>query len=346
MRPIKLMLTACGCPGASTLIRMLKNNGEREVEIVGVDADPQAIGRFLCDSFYKVPMAESEDYIPFMLDLVERVHPDVLFPESSLEVYPIALHKQRFEDLGAAVLVSDAESIRVANNKFSMYETLRTDTDLELPEYRYPKDLDGFVAAVKELGYPERSVCFKPHVAKGSRGFRILDASIDRRDLLLNYKPNSRYMPLEEFIEIFDANEAFPDLLVTEYLEGMEHTADALGFDGDMMLCTVKTVEEARWGVIVKGELVHRPDLVEQTRQIMASTGLSYNVNVQFIGDKLIEINPRVSTFIYQDDLIAPYLAVKLALGELSPDEVRAYSSRIAYGRRMVRYMDQEFWQP
>ena len=39
MRKIKVLLTACGCPGASTLIRMLKNNGEREVEIIGTDMD-------------------------------------------------------------------------------------------------------------------------------------------------------------------------------------------------------------------------------------------------------------------------------------------------------------------
>jgi hypothetical protein len=106
----------------------------------------------------------------------------------------------------------------------------------------------------------------------------------------------------------------------------------------------VKTVEQARWGVIVRGELVRRPDLVAQTREILRVIPLSYNVNLQFIGEKLIEINPRVSTFIYQEYLIAPYLAIKLALGELDAEGVRAYQAHIAYGRRMVRYMDQVFY--
>jgi len=44
---LKIILTACGCPGASTLIRMLRNNSERNTEIVGVDADAQAIGTML-----------------------------------------------------------------------------------------------------------------------------------------------------------------------------------------------------------------------------------------------------------------------------------------------------------
>ena len=346
MRPIRLLLTACGCPGASTLIRMLKNNGEREIEIIGVDADDQAVGRFLADSFHQVPLGESSDYIPHMLELVERVRPDVLFPESSLEVYPIALHKKDFEEMGTAVVVSDPDAIALSSNKYLMYEALKRETDLELPEYRYPRDLDEFVTAAHELGYPANAVTFKPHVGKGSRGFRIIDAEVDRRDMLLNHKPNNRYMSLEEFIEIFGEDQDFPDLILNKNLVGMEYTTDPLAFEGELLLCTAKTVEEARWGVIVKGELVDRPQLVEQTRKVLNTIKLSYNVNIQFIEDSLIEINPRVSSFIYQDDLIAPYLAVKLALGELQPDEVVDYSREIAYGTRMVRYMDQVFWSP
>jgi len=346
MKPIKVLLTACGCPGASTLIRMLKENGEREVEIIGVDADDQAIGRFLADRFFRVPLASSPEYIPHMLELVGQVQPDVLLPESSTEVYPLAVHKEEFEDLGVAVLVSDPEAIATASNKYEMYEILRSKTDLPLPRYRYPRNLDEFVSTAEELGYPERAVCFKPHVGKGSRGFRILDPRIDRKDLLLNYKPNSRYMSLNEFVEIFREDPDFPDFIVMEYLEGTEYTTDPIALDGEMLLSTTKTVEAARWGVIVKGQLVDAPELVEQTREILKAIPLSYNVNIQFIGDRLIEINPRVSSFIYQDDLIAPYVAIKLALGEITPDDVRRLQSRITYGRRMVRYMDQVFWTP
>ncbi len=53
--PLKLVLTAAGCPGASTLIRMLKANGEREIHIHGVDMRADAVGRFLCDGFSLVP---------------------------------------------------------------------------------------------------------------------------------------------------------------------------------------------------------------------------------------------------------------------------------------------------
>ncbi len=342
---IKVLVTACGCPGASTLLKMLRQNGERDVALVGVDMDHEAIGRFIVDTFYTVPAAANEAaYVERMLDIVERERPDVLYPESSFEVPVLAKHRDAFEALGTRVAVSSPESIALANNKYKMYEALRAETELSLPAYRWPKTLEDFVSAAHELGYPEQAVCFKPHVAKGSRGFRIMDAAISRRDLLMNYKPNSRYMSLDEFVTIFKDEPDLPDFLVMEFVEGQEMTTDCLCLEGEALLTTVKTVEQARWGVIVRGELIRRPDLLEQTEEILRVIPLSYNVNLQFIGEKLIEINPRVSSFIYQDDMIPPYLAVKLALGELDKAGVRAYQDQVAYGRRMVRYMDQVFY--
>ena len=347
MRPIKILLTACGCPGASTLIRMLHQNGERDLQIVGVDMDHEAIGRFLVERFYTVPPAAAgEAYIERMLTLVRQERPDVLFPESSLEVPVLSRYTEEFEALGTRVLVSSPESIDLANDKFQMYQVLKCETDIPLPEYRWPQSLEEFIDQAYQLGYPDRPVCFKPHVGKGSRGFRIIDAKIDRRDQLLNKKPNSRYMSLEEFQTIFRDDQDFPRLLLMEYIPEDEMTADSLCLEGRELLTSIKSVEQARWGVIVRGELLDRPDLIAYSRAILRAIPLSYCVNLQFRGEKLIEINPRVSSFIYQPDLIQPYLAVKLVLGEISEAELRAKQSEIAIGRRMIRYMDQIFWQP
>ncbi|HEY7258403.1 MAG TPA: hypothetical protein VH459_05000, partial [Gaiellales bacterium] len=56
---------------------------------------------------------------------------------------------------------------------------------------------------------------------------------------------------------------------------------------------------------------------------------------------RLLEINPRISTIVYQDDFNMPYLAVKHAMGELSEDEVSAQQSRVRTTRRAIRYYDQ-----
>ena len=343
--PIKIILTACGCPGASTLIKRLKGNGERKLTIIGTDMNEEAIGRFLCDGFYEVPSGTSDEYIPALLDIVKKEKPALVFPESSNEVLALAQTREKFESIGTKVVVSSPEAIQASSNKYLMYETVRKSGKVDLPKYFSASNLDDFVTAAERLGYPESPVVFKPHFGKGSRGVRIIDPMADRKRQLMDEKPTSKYMSFDEFTEIFkDVEDAgFPDFLLMEYLEGMEKTADTLAMEGRALLTTIKTVEKARWGVIVEGELVRDDYLVEQTKHILNSIPLSYCVNVQFIAGMLVEINPRVSTFIYQQNLIAPYLAIKLALGELSEEDVTIYNDRIDYGRRMIRYMDQTF---
>lgn len=343
LKKIKLLLTATGAPGCSTLIRKLKNNGERDIEIIATDANDEVIGTFWADKFYQVPPADSPEYISAILNIIKHEKPDVFLPVSSAEVLPVSKNKSLFEEQGTRVMVSSAESIETAINKYKLSLLLKEHL-IPVPEFYYPQNLDDFIKMVKELGYPEKRVCFKPHIGKGSRGFRILDETISRKDLLLKYKPESRYMSLREFIEIFENEEDFPDLLLMEVVDGAEYDAMCLCFEGNALLTTVKSREQSRWGIITLGELVNTPEIVELVQQIVSTVQLSYNISLQFIGNKLIEINPRVSTFIYQPDLNEPYLAVKLCLEEISQQEIQSYQTSIRYGRRMLRYMDQIFW--
>ena len=62
------------------------------------------------------------------------------------------------------------------------------------------------------------------------------------------------------------------------------------------------------------------------------------------MGDFVIEVNPRISTVVYQEDLNLPYLGVKHALGELSDNDLAEYQSRIRPSRRALRYFDQLEW--
>jgi hypothetical protein len=64
-------------------------------------------------------------------------------------------------------------------------------------------------------------------------------------------------------------------------------------------------------------------------------------VNVQFVGHCLLEINPRISTIVYQEDLNLPWLGVRFALGDIGQEELAALASRARPTRRAIRYHDQ-----
>lgn len=341
-----IAITGAGAPQSPTLIRHLKGNNEKSVRIVALDMDKEASGGFFADAFHQILPAGDPGYAEVLLDVLRRESPDAILNVSGADVREIAPLAPEIEKMGVVCIGSSAEGVALADNKYELYKIVDGLQDVEAPDYRVPQSLDAFVAACHEMGYPDRDLCFKPFVGKGSRGFRILTERYSRRDLLLEHKPTARYMSLNEFVSIFSESDSFPDLLLMEVADGEEIDAMTIAYKGEALLTTCKTRESHRWGVIDRGELVERPLVEKAIAALVAALPLGFNISLQFIGTKLIEINPRTSTFIYQDELNEPWLAVKLALGLISPDEVRACRRNIRMGRRMVRYMDQIFYEP
>jgi carbamoyl-phosphate synthase large subunit len=342
LRPLKVVLTAAGCPGASTLIRTLKENGERHIWIHGVDMRPDAIGRFLCDGFGLVPSGGAPEFIPALLDVVRRERPDVLLVQSSYEVEAVARARAEFERLGAAVLVGNPESIAAANDKAAMHAALQG-TPVQQPRLLLPDSAEDFVAGARELGYPDRAVCFKPPSGKGSRGFHIV-ATVGRSGVLERRGGGGPVLTLEEAAEEITADDGFPRVLLMEYIDAPEFVVDALVDDGEIVLYQAKTREAVKAGLAMAFQTVDKPELIAASRHICRTLGLDQFVSIQFMGEHLIEVNPRVSTFVYQEDFILPYLGIKYALGELDAGGVALAQSRVRTSRHSIRYYDQVFW--
>jgi hypothetical protein len=84
--------------------------------------------------------------------------------------------------------------------------------------------------------------------------------------------------------------------------------------------------------------------LMEIANRIARELAIEWFFNIQLVGDRVIEINPRISTVVYQEDLNLPWLGIKRALGEISDDELEAMRTRIRPGRTALRYFDQVEW--
>jgi hypothetical protein len=85
-------------------------------------------------------------------------------------------------------------------------------------------------------------------------------------------------------------------------------------------------------------------ELMEIAERIVEELGIEWFFNIQLVGDRVIEINPRISTIVYQEDLNLPWLGVKRALGEISDAELAALRSRVRRGRTALRFFDQVEW--
>jgi carbamoyl-phosphate synthase large subunit len=197
--------------------------------------------------------------------------------------------------------------------------------------------------AARELGYPDRPVCFKPVFSSGSRGFRILDPTVDRARQLLEERPGSVAMRLEEAVELLP-NDGGPELLVMELAQGGERTIDGIADGTRVVLGHPKTRESMRAGLAMYFVTLDDAELMRIANAIVSELGIEWFFNIQLVGDHVIEINPRISTIVHQEDFNLPYLAVKRALGEITDDELAALSARVRPGRTALRYFDQVEW--
>jgi len=331
-----ILLSAAGAPGAARLIKSLQDNGERRARVVGTDMNPNSIGAHLCDAFHVVPAGDDPSYPDAVLELVEREDVDVVLPQSSFDLDALSVRRDEFP---VPVLVSSPETVFRSNDKAETYAFLQR---IGVPTVEYRRVAGGkqVEAAARELGYPDRPVCFKPVFSSGSRGFRILDPTVDRAHQLLHERPGSVAMRLEEAVELLP-DEGGTELLVMELATGGERTIDGLADGERVVLGHPKTREAMRAGLAMYFVTLEDPALMETADKIVRELHIEWFFNIQLVGDYVIEINPRISTIVYQEDLNLPWLGVKRALGEISDEELASLSSRIRPGRTALRYFDQ-----
>jgi carbamoyl-phosphate synthase large subunit len=340
VKPITVLLTAAGVPGSPALIRALRENGEREVRLVGTDMSELAIGRHFCDSFHLVPPGADERFANALVEIAERERVDAILPQSSYDLLPLAEHKDRFGE--TAVLVANPDAVRRSNDKAETYALL-DELDVGGPAWRRVSGPEAIVAAARELGYPDNDVAFKPLVSSGSRGFRVISAAADRRRQLFENRPGvAEALRLEELVELLRDDET--EVLVMELATGPERTIDGIARNGRIVLGHPKTREEMRAGLAMYFQTLDDPELMDVAGKIAAALELDHFFNIQLVGDVVIEINPRISTIIYQDDLNLPYLGVKHGLGELDDQGLAAYAARARPTRKALRYFDQVEW--
>jgi carbamoyl-phosphate synthase large subunit len=339
MRALRVLVTATGSPGGPRLVRALRENGERELTVIGTDITDGSAGRFLCDAFHVVPRGDDPAFAETLAELSRREGVDCVLPTSSSEVLSLAQGREHFD---VPLLVADAAAIARCQDKSATVEAARL-AGVAAPATHLATTPDEFRAAAEALGYPAVDICMKPPTAKGSRGFRILSANVDRRWALLEARPGPLPLSVDEALDAIGPDD-FPPLLVMELVDGPEHTVDGICRDGRLVLGHAKTREAMRAGLAMWFETVDRPEFVAAADRLARELGLDWLVNVQFVGDRLLEINPRISTVMYQEDLNLPYLAVRHALGEISRDELAAMNALARPTRRVLRYYEQVEW--
>jgi carbamoyl-phosphate synthase large subunit len=317
---ITILITGAGTTTTISVIKGIRQQKEFSIRLITCDRNDNVSGRYMSDKFYKIPSAEDAAFIPSLLGIVKKEHVDMIIPIVDYEFTKFMNNKNKFERLGAKLVLSDPTAIGICTDKFKTMKLFQT---LNLP---YAKSYTPSDIKHKRLHYP---LFLKPSVF----GRSTIDAyKINNKKDLLYYMQKVDHPIIQEFID------------------GTEVTIDAFNdFSGKFIGAVPRIRTETKSGLSIKGVVIHDDRLVAIVKRLTESLPIIGPCNIQCFkkGSRYIfsEINPRFAgahTLTIQAGLNSIHLLCKLYDKQhLTPKDVPIRS-----GVRMIRYWEELFITP
>lgn len=327
-----IIFTISNAPGTVYMFNSFRKNGYR---VIGCDANPDAVGQFFSDAFYIVPWQNDPGYTKALLEIVKKEKADILKAGES-EAPMLIASREKFNELGCTLVATDFNTLDIALDKVKLFTYLQKNTDIPLPGFHAVENLEDFDNGMKKL--KSLNKCIKPARTSGSRGFVILKDEIMQADHLFSRKGGFVEMTIDHFRKILKTSSNIPKLILMDYLEDANYDSSLVCKDGKILFQSIRTREEVKIGTITKGKIVKNKELNEINIKIAESLQTTGLISTQFIGNKLIEINPRWSTTLIYKSINEYIMGVQLFTGEkisINQEDLSEYS-----GVKMLRYWD------
>lgn len=254
---------------AECAIKTLKQQGHY---VVGCDIYPKEwhVESFMCDSFYKAPSAtDIKEYIDFLLRVCKEENLNYIIPLTDLEIDVISNHRQIFEYVDICLCMQTADVLRIARDKFRLYETFKN---------------DGKVPSIKtcRLSSLDPTIKFpciaKPYNGRSSEG-QVRNAS---KEQLMVIAHKESYIVQEQIVG---------DVFTVDYCRSADFGTDAAIPRQELL----RTSNGA--GLTVK--ICNDPSLLNLVSYIGNRMNINGCVNMEFIFSQgkyyLIDVNPRFS---------------------------------------------------
>lgn len=326
MKDLNVLVTAAGNVFMPGTLACLKNNGERNIHLVGADMSKDDTILLMCDAAYQVPRGTDPSYVDVLLDICKKEKIDILLPIMSVELEVLSKNKERFSAIGTKVSVSEYNALSIANNKRKLFDYM-SEHNLPCARYYRVNSCDELRDYAKILGYPEKKVCVKATEGSGSRGFRILSEDMSGFQTFLNEKPTAATVSLAEMVNILAESDTFPELLVMEYLPGDEYSVDLLVDRGKVVVSCCRKSLRMENSIMLEAIIEDNPAVNDLCARVSESLGLDGNIgfDIRERSDGtpvIMECNPRITAGIPYFALAGinlPYLCVKKIMGEELP---------------------------
>lgn len=284
---MNILLTSVG--RRSYLVKYFKDalNGNGEVHVCNSDVGTVAFQ--YADKGVKSPLIYDEDYIPFLLSYCRENKIDLLIPLFDIDLPVLSLNKSKFESIGTTVIVSDADIVRICNDKWKTYEYLKGN-GFNVPK-TYLTLQDTMLALEKgEIKYP---VIVKPRFGCGSIAMSVAE---DEMALLYYYSRNNRTIN-KSYLK-YESDSVDEKIIYQECLRGQEYGADVINdLNGNFKNAIIKKKIAMRAGETDIAEVEENDLIFDEMKRLGNITGHIANMDcdVFMVDGKpyVLEMNAR-----------------------------------------------------
>ena len=154
--------------------------------LIGGDSNPEALGKYFCDSFIEMPPVGQDGAFQLILSLFKDAGIDIVFPTRDGELPFYARNRHEFAEHGIHVMVSPPETIAILQDKLKFAQVLSA--------WGFPATPTAILA--ETLSNSADRFVAKPRTGAGAKDV-LLDLS---RDDLLCLAPNCQDFIFQPFI--------------------------------------------------------------------------------------------------------------------------------------------------
>lgn len=263
-----ILISCAGGPAAIGAIKSLKSI-EFKGKIITIDCDPLAVGGFMSDKNYVVPLSTDKNYWNVVLKIIKSEQINLIIPTGDSDIKYFAQNKEILKSLGVTTFMSDYENIIKCQDKLKFFEDCFEKFPLPFTSINY-----------KDLKFP---IFAKPKQGSGSRGAKLCYKISDIKSL---DKEKSIHRSSEYIFQ--------------EFLPGKEYTVDVFcGLDSIPYNIVIRERLQVKAGISSKGKIIINSFIEDLCKELCVHLNLKGPICIQLKEDKygspkIIEVNPRL----------------------------------------------------
>lgn len=147
-----------------------------QCNLIGACINEESLGLYLCDKSYISPLASSEKFISWLIDICNKENIDMIMTGVEENILEIAKNYETVKNNTKAIFkFTDYSKLLIGQNKIKTCEWLK-ENGFNYPKYCKSNDENALEKLIDSVGYP---LIAKPIYGKGSNGIIKINNSDD-----------------------------------------------------------------------------------------------------------------------------------------------------------------------